>query len=373
MQYLSSNGNVRITSDGAISISKQLPLGTYQPKLSDQGFFLEPTSRMENVVPMFGEMSQYVDRCINTFKSRSCNTGVLLCGIPGSGKSLFIRTVCKKLERELPIILLNAGDVNPGIMQGMRSIDCDSVIVLDELDKVDSLFQPLLLTFLDGIGFSGRRLVLAACNFRCNINSLFLNRPGRFFYRFDFDQLPMTTIKEYLSFKLNDKSLVDELAASCFYIQDLSFDILSSIAEECNRYGELPSSFMGILNLTERFFGDYRVDKFTVDGEDVEVCPGYTVDLSDPRIGFSLVSEDRIWYIVPEKVTKYGYGHIYIKGKATYNERDQELGEAVESTDSDAKSKQLCQHVDVDLMLSIDYSGDRRRFSGSWSTDSMIQ
>lgn len=82
------------------------------------------------------------------------------------------------------------------------------------------------------------------------LNSLLLNRPGRIHYRIDFTGLDRQFILDYCEEHLETPGELDGilLIASCF--ENFNFDMLKSLVEEINRYGETAIEAARLLNIS---------------------------------------------------------------------------------------------------------------------------
>jgi hypothetical protein len=87
------------------------------------------------------------------------------------------------------------------------------------------------------------------------------NRPGRIFYLIEFDGLEEEFIREYCEDCLVNKLYISSIIEISKRFDSFNFDLLSSIVEESNRYGEDPKDFMYILNAKPEYAGkmDYKV------------------------------------------------------------------------------------------------------------------
>lgn len=100
--YLVSGNIVRVFAEGDINIINGLPLGTYIVKKNpDTGeMFLKKTVDLEVSKKVYGNMPQKVDRILNTFREREYNTGIMLSGVKGSGKTFMAKSLSQELRNE---------------------------------------------------------------------------------------------------------------------------------------------------------------------------------------------------------------------------------------------------------------------------------
>lgn len=87
--YIKENNIVKVYSRGAIDSSEVLDPHVYVLKHDKfNGFYLEITQNFDIPNTLYGDIQSDTARFINTFKKRTGNTGILLVGEKGSGKTL---------------------------------------------------------------------------------------------------------------------------------------------------------------------------------------------------------------------------------------------------------------------------------------------
>ena len=117
-----------------------------------------------------------------------------------------------------------------------------------------------LLSLLDGI-FTTKKLFVFTCNSAWDVSSLFFNRPGRIYYHLEFKGLPEDSIREYCEEKLNNKEWTKTVISISKILKDFTFDQLQAIVEESNRYNEIPTECLEMLNISPEVDGDrFRVE-----------------------------------------------------------------------------------------------------------------
>lgn len=254
---ISQNGNEYRLVNGGTSIMDELPPKVYTIKFHPmRGMWLEERSPLTvGVLKVYGNTPKRVDKVFRTFDLRNRNLGILLSGEKGMGKSIFMRYLANEaINRGMPVIIIN--DSLPGLTDFISNIEQKCVVLFDEFEKVflkgsDGNFndeprdgrlgddccsggeQKQFLSLFDGMDV-GKKLFVVAVNNTHNISSFFLNRPGRFYYHFEFDFLTEDETKEYAMDNITiDKSLVDKLVLLSRF-HDISYDILAAIVTELN-------------------------------------------------------------------------------------------------------------------------------------------
>lgn len=297
--YIKSGNIVRIHPGDAIETSKQLFPAVYRIELINDSPVLSQVEQFSLPNRLLGDIEKRADRIINTFLDRKGrNTGVLMSGLKGSGKSLLAKLVSSRLlSQGFPTIILGIDQINSGFCGYIGSIDTECVVMIDELDKVVKEDQLCLLSLLDGTSTS-RKLFLLTCNNKWNVTDWLLNRPGRVFYNFHYDGLEEEIIRQYCMENLKNQEYVNDIILVSKSIQDVSFDILVSIVEECNRYDQSPREFIDFMSfhkaeeLKYRIFLSFNGIEVAFSGSSLD--DGYNFDPEEADVRFGLVENVRI-------------------------------------------------------------------------------
>ena len=228
-----------------------LPTGIYSLMEDGFGLYLKAHDPFELPPKLYGDTNARAERILNTFSDRTGNTGVLLTGEKGSGKTLLAKVlVIRALQLRISTILINApyhGDDFNSLMEGITG---PCVMFFDEFEKVyhDKNHQTAMLTFMEGTS-TGHRLLLLTCNDTWGVDRHMLNRPGRLYYHYKYIGLSEEFISEYCTDHLREKNHTQSLIQISTLFDSFSFDGLKAIVEECNRYGETPTEVMDHVNI----------------------------------------------------------------------------------------------------------------------------
>jgi hypothetical protein len=294
--FLKSGNTYKVFPGNALDISENLPAGNYTLKFNPmEGFYLEEVEEFRMPTKIYGDCLKNSQRILNTFKLRDGNTGVLLVGEKGSGKTLLARQI--SIESDLPVIIINSSFKGDGFNSFLSSITQPCVIFLDEFEKVyDRDHQEQMLTLLDGT-YQSKKLFLLTSNDKYRIDVNMRNRPGRIFYLIEFGGLEEDFIREYCRDNLNNSSYVSDIIRLSRIFDVFSFDLLSSLVEESNRYGENPKDLVSILNAKPEYGGeiDYSVSAYIID---TQVPPGSISPNSIQMNTTSHCIEVDIWFAV---------------------------------------------------------------------------
>lgn len=269
MAYFLKSGNTfRVSSKEAMDLHEQLPAGNYSVSQDPFGnFYLEKIDDFEIPSKMYGNTLRHTDRIINSFWDRPAQTGVLLNGEKGSGKTLLAKNVATELAKQgVPTIVINRAWVGDGFFKLLQDIDQPCVILFDEFEKVyDHSEQEQILTLLDGV-FGSKKLYLLTVNDKWRVNEHMRNRPGRLFYLLDFKGLDVEFIRDYCEDRLNNKQYIDQICSLTTLFNQFNFDMLKALVEEMNRYNESPTEALEMLNAKPEYDSGARYDITLIDG-----------------------------------------------------------------------------------------------------------
>jgi DNA polymerase III delta prime subunit len=274
MAYFLRSGNTfRVSSKEAMDLNEQLPAGNYTIAQDMMGnFYLEQIDDFEIPAKMYGNTLRHTDRIINTFWERPQQTGVLLNGEKGSGKTLLAKNLSTELAKQgVPTIVINRDWKGDAFFKLLQDIDQPCVVLFDEFEKVyDREDQEQILTLLDGV-FGSKKLYVLTCNDKYRIDSHMRNRPGRIFYLLDFKGLDTAFIREYCEDRLNNKQYIDQICGLTSLFNQFNFDMLKALVEEMNRYNESPSEALEMLNAKIEYDDGAKFDIKLIDnGVEVE-------------------------------------------------------------------------------------------------------
>ena len=296
--FLKSGNTYKVFPGNALDISDNLPAGNYVLKFNPmEGFYLEEIESFRMPSKIYGDCLKNSSRIINTFRKRDGNTGVLFTGEKGSGKTLLARQVA--IESGLPVFIINSDFKGDGFNSFLSGITQPCVVFLDEFEKTyDRESQEKILTLLDGT-YQSKKLFLLTSNDKWRIDRNMRNRPGRIFYLIEFGGLEEQFIKEYCEDNLIEKLYIEEIVRLSRIFDVFSFDLLASIVEESNRYGENPKDLITLLNAKPEYSGEVNYS-ITARILDIQVPPG---SLSPTSTSINTTTQDLnvdIWFAIRE-------------------------------------------------------------------------
>jgi hypothetical protein len=294
--FIRSGNTFKIFPGNSLDIQESLPVGNYTVRFNPmEGFSLEEVEPFRMPGKVYGDCLRNADRIVKTFTQRDGNTGVLLTGEKGSGKTLLARQIA--IQSGLPVIIVNSDHSGDNFNSFLSSITQPCIVFLDEFEKTyNRESQEKILTLLDGT-YQSRKLFLLTSNDKFRIDNNMKNRPGRIFYLIEFGGLEEEFIIEYCQDNLKDQSYVPDVVRVSRLFDIFNFDLLAAIVEESNRYGENPKDLLGLLNAKPEYGGDISYSA-VVKIQDMVVPPGSTssetyefnptVDEFEPEVWFAI-------------------------------------------------------------------------------------
>lgn len=316
-QYLVNGNRVDVLPDGERSTFAKLPAGTYVVKWlrhPENKFILETTDDFNINGVIYGDIKSRTNKIINTFLDRESNTGVLLSGIKGSGKTLQAKYISEHLlnNHNISTIIINDVFDTYELSIFLKNINEPVVIIFEEFEKLyktlkikkpDDIptlgdkspvdMQEGLLSLLDGV-FLGKKLFIFTCNNTYKITDLLLNRPGRVFYHFKYHGIDDTVVKEYCNNILINKEKCKQILDICDYLDEsFTFDMLKAIVEESNRYSIEPIEALEYMNIEpDVIHSYYSISLDNVKGYDLHINKNqsskYLENYLDPNFYFTV-------------------------------------------------------------------------------------
>jgi hypothetical protein len=238
-QYNQSGEVISIAHEFGNKIDK-IPPGAYTVEQNPQTgeFYLLSSPVFTRPDKVYGEMTSRNQKVINTFlKREGKNTGVLLSGTKGAGKTQLAKDVSLELMKlGIPTIIIQNCYTSGGFINFIKAIEDKALILFDEFEKVynEREHQESILTLLDGTG-SYNKLYILTSNSR-GVSEFLRNRPSRIFYHFEYKKLAKEIMLDLLNDKLVNKSYIPQFETLWDVAETISFDIIQCLIEELNRY-----------------------------------------------------------------------------------------------------------------------------------------
>lgn len=267
--FIREGSSFNVTDSANMDIRPTLPAGTYTVMLHPmRGFYLEQVEDMRVPKKVYGSVPQRAERILSTFTQRESNTGVLLSGDKGGGKTMLLRTLSAALRAaNIPTIIIAAPYRGEAFNKFMQSISQPCMIAIDEFEKLygdernqgaevnsagnetqGPASQNSLLSLLDGM-YNGKKLFVLTANSANRVSPFMFNRPGRLFYHLKYSGMEEKVIEQYCGDYLKNKDHFKSLLQLVAQVDNFNFDLLQAVVEEMNRYNESALEAATMLNI----------------------------------------------------------------------------------------------------------------------------
>lgn len=251
--YFKDHNKVFVAPNGARDVFNHLPPNQYILRFNPlMGYYLEDNGKFSVPEKIFGDVEARVNRVLKTYFTRNCNTGVLLSGDKGSGKTMFARLLSiKAYEQNIPTVIINDNFENDiGLNKFLSDIEERCIIMFDEFEKTFNKDedQNKVLGLFDGTYQSNKLFILTANN-TFKISDFILNRPGRVYYHFKYSGVQDNFIREFCEYHLNNKSYIEDFINLSKVVGKFNFDMLQALVQECNIHNESPQEVYQLMNI----------------------------------------------------------------------------------------------------------------------------
>ena len=213
----------------------------------------------------------FVDRVLkNFFSSEKNTTGVLLTGDKGTGKSVTAKVLAEKAN--LPIIVINPEIEEKYLEEFFKEFSQPVCILFDEVDKYFDTRK--MLTFLDGMHKTAKKLVIMTANDEDNLSNFIKNRCSRVRYYRHYSMIE--DAKEYAELICEAKNIKNKEEVINFIVQNIkypSIDNISSFIDEIIFTEEWGLTLKEVLEFMNINVGEssYTEDKDYDDSDGTEI------------------------------------------------------------------------------------------------------
>lgn len=217
----------------------------------------------------------FIKRVLHSYNNDTKNTtGILLTGDKGSGKTVTAKVIAQKAN--LPIIVIDSETLLTELNNFFKSFDDPVCILFDEVDK--NFATRDLLTFLDGIQKTAKKLVVMTANDSNRIDEFLKNRCSRVRYYRNYNILE--DAKEYAEMIAKDRGIENIEEVVDFITNKIKFPSIDNI---CSFIDEIVFTKEMQLTLDEvLYFMNINVDEKT----SPTICPQDDYDDEDDELDY---------------------------------------------------------------------------------------
>lgn len=241
------DGNLCIPQQ-AVQTADVLPKGTYYVRRNPQiGYYLEQIEDFKLPNKIYGS-TEVINRWLTSYHANQRNTGIILTGIKGSGKTLLSKKCA--IDSGLPVIIIDKPYNDADFISFITNPELgDICIFIDEFEKVynERGSENAILTILDG-AFNTHNLFIFTCNLM-HTNEYLTNRPSRIRYRSHFESLPEDIINDVIEDLLQHKEHADSIRTVLSAIGVVTFDLLITLIKEVDLFNEPANVIAPYLNI----------------------------------------------------------------------------------------------------------------------------
>jgi hypothetical protein len=245
-----------LNSETALDV---LPPKVYTVEYSQmRGYYLNITKDQLELPPkIYGNTPLRVRKCIDTYKSRSASTGILLTGDKGTGKTLLMSLLANQaiVQLNIPVLLIKDAYTGSQFTSFIEMIG-ECVLVFDEFGKMyrasrhneGEVSQTSLLSLMDGVDKTKRMFIFTE-NSELDINDFILNRPSRVYYHFKYRKLDEASVIGYCTDTNISKAIQQDIVELSRRSRIFSFDMLQTIVQEHKRFNLPVADIINDLNI----------------------------------------------------------------------------------------------------------------------------
>lgn len=176
----------------------------------------------------------------HTYQEKVRNLCAIFSGIKGTGKTISAKLLCNEYSDRYPVFIVDSS-FGGGIVNFLQNIDFKCVVFIDEAEKTFCDNDKIhLLKICDGSYIAASKLILMTMN-NLWVDQNLLSRPGRVRYIKEFRDLPKNTCMAIIKDNLKYPERSEEIYDLVNTLENVTIDIVQSIIEEVNIYGDLVS------------------------------------------------------------------------------------------------------------------------------------
>lgn len=272
MKIVKSDGTYKFYNK--IEILERLELGNYLLKYDRFGMFLEETTNFTLPDKLYDFGKVFRDIVLKSHAATTKNTGVLLEGYKGQGKTVDSKLLC--IEAKVPVIIIDSSiPLDYDFIGFLNQIEQEFVLFVDEFEKIfpmgvdENMYddegeftgkggnekkgyhtQNAFLTIMDGaLSNQYKKLFVFTTNEK--VGDKFLNRPSRIKWHKIYQFMPKDMYNKIITDRLENKEYEEDLKMN-LSISEATVDLLVTIIDQINTLDMPYSEFKGVFNHAER-------------------------------------------------------------------------------------------------------------------------
>lgn len=253
-----------------IDILSHLPVKNYRVDYNETaGLFLVDEPEFTLPGKLYDVDKDFRDIVLKSFRTSERNTGVLLEGEKGFGKSVMAKQL--SIESNLPVIMITKKIPSKyDAVAFLNQVHQEFVLFIDEFEKIyvndkgydadeddvrNSPSQHVFLSYMDGnTSNEYKKLIILTSN--DTIDDKFINRPSRIKFYKEYRTMDEKLFHMIIEDRIEDPAIREDLVEN-LPLMEASPDLLMSIIDEVNKLGIPYSSFKMFFNHKQHV---YRYD-----------------------------------------------------------------------------------------------------------------
>lgn len=252
--WIQSNSEYRIRE--VSQQTEQLPVGIYKLEEDRYGLFLTQISdKFSLPEKVYDVQRSFIDRVKTSWVNTKGNMGILLNGTRGTGKTITAEMICNELQ--MPVIIIPVD--YEGFTNLLAEMTQDTIIFIDEYDKIFSRESSTMLTIMDGVLKTDKRLMFLLTTNNSYLNENMYQRPSRIRYIKTFGNLSAEVVKEIVDDQLIHKQWREQTIEFIATLQIITIDLVMSTIQEVNIHNEDPANFRDVFNVTDSNNVSYNI------------------------------------------------------------------------------------------------------------------
>ena len=252
-QMSESTNQMNILPKGVYKLMKNPMTGAfYVTRISDS---------FEFNYKVYATETKFINHVMTTWNNMDENLGLLLDGVKGTGKTITAQQIANATE--LPIIIVPFN--YEGLTNFLNNLQQDTVIFIDEYDKIFERYSNSLLTVMDGVLKTSTRLMFLLTSNNDYLDTNMVMRPSRIRYIKKFGNMSLATIIEVVDDMLIHTQWRKDCIKVISGLHIITMDLVKSIIEEVNVHNMSPYEFKSFMNIEkpneEKRYNIFMFDK----------------------------------------------------------------------------------------------------------------